>query len=236
MTTGNSRGGARFGPRRRLLLIGGGCAVLLVAYTVAVRRNRPATEPPVLSTPPGAEDRVAWEVKLPEAGGGAPGRLRVVFPEPVFEAVDGGVAIRMPGQAGRSEPGSPDLPVFARSLPGVPGLSMSAKVVHATLAVVTQGVDVVAVETRETVAIDPTNAVTRVYRKRLGGIYDAVAYWPPQQVGVTEAWMGTRKLARIVVAPVQYNPVERTLRILREIEVELRFQPSAMPESERGPL
>ena len=113
---------------------------------------------------------------------------------------------------------------------------MTGTVLRAVYGTVTQGIKMASVETRETVAVDPARSVIRVRREHDDAIYGRDAYWPKQQLRVTEAWMGTRKLARVVVAPVQYNPVEQTVRICRELDAELHFNRSPKPESGRGPL
>jgi len=209
---------------------------LLVTGTVAMRQQRSGAGGAPPSPHPGQPGAAVWSVTSPDADTGEPGRLTVVFPEPVFENVDDGTVIRMDGQAGRGNPGTPDLPVFAKSLPGVPGHSITGTIVRAIYAATTAGIEVAAVEMRETVAVNHTQAVTRVQRKRDDAIYGAGAYWPHRHVEVTEAWMGTRKLARVVVAPVQYNPIERTVRVCRELDVELHLTSSVRPEGERGPL
>ena len=223
-------GPAREGWRRLLVLAIVLAAVLGLTFFLASRLRK------VLSTAVERErERVLQDpaFRPPEAVemvDGAPGtasvcRVVVLCPVARFEDVGGGVAVRMKGQAGPLPSGSPDLPVFTRGLQGHSDWKLKARVIRADYAWVTQGVDVAAVEVRETSAIDPVRSETHRVRRRSNIIYGADRFWPNGPVEIVDGMMGTSKLSRVAVCPVQYNPEQQLLRVSREVEFELYYQP-----------
>jgi len=170
---------------------------------------------------------------------GAPGQRELTFSLPQeikFVAVDDGWTVVCDGQVGALPSGSPDLPVFSELLTLQPGESVEAEIVTAVYEVVTQNVSVVAVAVRETVALDPGQSSTRTVRRKDRVIYARGDFWPAQQVRINEVWLGSRKLARLELRPVQYNPATGTVRVCRSLKVVLRTVPSRTEEGPRGPL
>jgi len=176
------------------------------------------------------------QVEISDSG---PGQRELTFSLPQnieFVAVDAGWAVVCDGQAGALPPGSPDLPVFSGLLPLQPGESVEAGTVTVVYEVVTQNVSVVAVPVRETVALDPGQSSTRTVRRKDRVIYAQDGFWPVQHVSINEVWQGQRKLARVEVRPVQYNPATGAVRVCRLLKVVLRTVPSRNEEGPRGPL
>jgi hypothetical protein len=158
-------------------------------------------------------------------GTGSVCRVVVKCPQAVLEPVEGGVAVRMIGQAGPLPAGCPDLPVFTRGVNGSADRALKARIVHAEYSWSTQNVDVAAVETRETTAPNPVRSETRMVRRRSNVIYGMDRFWPDTPVEISESMMGASNLARVAVCPVQVNPKQRLLRACRQVEFELYYEP-----------
>ncbi len=179
---------------------------------------------------------VIAQVEISDSGSGQRD-LTFSLPQDIeLVAVNDGWTVICEGQAGALPSGSPDLPVFSCILPLQSGESLEAVSVTAVYEVVTQNVSVVAVSVRETVALDPGQSNTRTVRRKDPVIYGRDAFWPVQQVGINEVWQGPRKLARLELRPVQYNPATGTVRVCRSLKVVLRTVPSRNEEGPRGPL
>ena len=73
-----------------------------------------------------------------------------------------------------------------------------------------------------TVDDNKTERVTK--RAPRVAIYETDAHWPPKAASISEAWMGTHRLARLTVYPVQYNPVTKSVLFHRSIRVEMTFE------------
>lgn len=144
--------------------------------------------------------------------------------------------IQIDGCSGHVDGGMPDLPIFVKVLDGKPNESLEVKLLPSKYVVVTQNIDVVAVARRETIALDPPNSITREVRRESPVVYSKNVFWPKNQVEVTEAWQGNRKLLRIAICPVQYNPVSRVLRACTHLEAILKVVPSIKKEGARGPI
>ncbi len=144
--------------------------------------------------------------------------------------------IEIDGFSGDMDAGMPDLPVFVKVLDGKANESLEVGLLSSEYVTVTQNIDVAAVSIRETVALGPANSVTRDVRSKNSSIYTNNVFWPEKQVFVTEAWQGNRKLLRVAICPVQYNPVSKVLRICRKLEAILKTVPSIDQEGPRGPI
>ncbi len=176
------------------------------------------------------------QVDISDSGAGQR-ELTFSLPQDIkLVAVDEGWAVVCDGQAGSLPSGAPDLPVFSEILALQPGESLEAVTVTAVYEVVTQNVSVVAVSVRETVALDPGQSRTRTVRRKDRVIYDSDGFWPAQQVSINEVWQGSRKLARLELRPVQYNPATGTVRVCRSMKVVLRTVLSRDEEGPRGPI
>jgi hypothetical protein len=143
---------------------------------------------------------------------------------PGFQAVRAGdgYVLRVPGQCIPYPQGAPDVPFVATVIPGSAGVAAEAKLADAAFQEFTN----VTVAPVEAVRVDDPEAaspkLTRV-RVRSPEIYNKPAFWPEDLVKVQEAWMGTQKLVRIEIHPVQYNPVSKTVRFYREFTGTLNF-------------
>lgn len=163
--------------------------------------------------------------------------LTFILPQEVeFVAVEDGWKVVCEGQAGALPLGSPDLPAFSGIVVLQPGESLAVEAVTPVYEVVTQKVSVVAVPVRETVALDPGESVTRTVRRKDPEIYAQDAFWRNEFIRIDEAWQGRRKLARVELRPVQYNPATGTVRMYRSLKVVLRTVSSQDEEGPRGPI
>jgi hypothetical protein len=163
--------------------------------------------------------------------------LSLTLPEDIqIIPVEEDYLIQIDGYTGHADSGMPDLPVLVTVLDGKPNESMEVKLLPCEYLIITQNIDIAAVATRETIALDPPNSVTRNVRKKNDAIYSRNIFWPEKQVEVTEAWQGNRKLLRIAIYPVQYNPISKVLRACRKLEAILKTVPSTDEEGPRGPI
>jgi len=162
-------------------------------------------------------------------------RVTLSFPDPEIVAGPGGGTVSVAGQTGRAAPGMPDLPVFAWAMPGVPNRSMRARVLRSVAGVSVPDVQLAPVPTRDMArdGVEPRAEALVLIPDE--AVYSQGVSWPEEIVAVSEAWMGTTKLARVAVYPVQYNAVKRLLSAYRKVEFVLEYVPSAHPETQRGP-
>ena len=144
--------------------------------------------------------------------------------------------IQIDGYSAHMKAGQPDLPVFVKVLDGKPNESLEVILLSSEYLIVTQNLDVAAVEVRETIALGPSDSVRRYVRREAPSIYTNNVFWPEKQVDITEAWQGSRKLIKVAIFPVQYNPVSKVLRVCRKLEVILKTVPSINEEGPRGPI
>lgn len=207
---------------------------------VAVAAEAPAvetTEPAARIGPDGPVANVGRpQVSLSrEASGNAYAiNLKNVYAD--LHHADGGMVVRMAGATARQVPGAPDIASLVWVLPGKPGMSLMPTIQNAEFAVATQEVDVVAVPTRTTTAESPESEETVLERTPSEEFYSLNEFWPERLLRVQEAWLGSNKLVRVTVSPIQYNPTTRTIRLCYELEAHLEYVPSTVPEGERGPL
>lgn len=134
--------------------------------------------------------------------------------------------IRLSDQGARAKPGAPDLPVLVKVLPVAAGYSLQVRVEDSPFED-TAGLDVVPVETWSAGDPEAARPVPTSRRVPAAGIYSSTNFWPQKLVHVDEAWMGTQKVARVEVCPVQYNPSTRTLRFFRQLNGEILFVPES---------
>jgi len=157
---------------------------------------------------------------------GAVTTLTFVFPPPRVVPGEGGLAVEIDGLPSHGGPGEPLLPLCNHPLPGLPGLTYSATVLTA---------EWVKVEGGPFILARAPQAGARGARPRGPSLTPSVCR-PESVVQVVEAWMGPAKLSKLVISPVQYEPADGTLTALRALSLRLETGPSAVPESNRGPL
>ena len=160
-----------------------------------------------------------------------PGPVRFSVTESGFETVsaNGGVVIRLPDQGARAEAGAPDLPVLVKVLPVASDYSLQVRIEDSPFEDTTD-ISVVPVETWSVDDPEAEHPVPMSSRIPAADIYSSTSFWPRELARIEEAWMGTQKLARIEIRPVQYNPSTRTLRFFRRLAGEIVF----VPESASG--
>ncbi len=140
-----------------------------------------------------------------------------------------GMAVRVRGGGARRQPGSPDIGGLAWVLPGKVGWNLMPTVTDAAFASATEGVDVAAIRVNKVVE-DGDDSDPVVERYRSPDIYEQDALFPSHVIRVQEAWVGTNKLVRLVVNPVQYNPVTKELRLCYRLKAKLEYVKSLVPE------
>ncbi|MBL7076190.1 MAG: hypothetical protein ISS31_01850 [Kiritimatiellae bacterium] len=148
----------------------------------------------------------------------------------MFETAEGNV-VRVRGGGARRKPGSPDIGGLAWVLPGKVGWNLMPTVTDAAFASATQGVDIAAIAVRKVIEGESEEADPIIERVRSPEIYAQDALFPSHVVRVQEAWAGTNKLVRLVVNPIQYNPVTKELRLCYRLKATLEYVKSLVPES-----
>ena len=187
--------------------------------------------------------------KSREAGGKPPFRVlerapeRLVFALAAFEPqiasfeVDGQryQTVRIPEYALTDRDGAPALPQTSALVQIPPDAKVSVRVLESDFEVV-DGVRVAPAPTwRQT----GRGEQGRYELVEDATVYAADRFWPANLVTYAgSGWLRGRRLARIAVHPVQYNPVRRQLRVYHTLKVEVRFSggtaaraPFAGPES-----
>jgi len=157
------------------------------------------------------------------------GLYHIALEDPYAEMYDTGegMVVRVRGGGARREPGSPDIGGMAWVLPGKVGWNLMPTVTDAAFARAEKGVDVAAIQVEKVVEEGADQVVERY---RSPEIYGQDAFFPSHVVRVQEAWVGTNKLVRLVVNPVQYNPVTKELQLCYRLEAKLEYVKSLVPE------
>lgn len=148
--------------------------------------------------------------------------FHVAIEDPFAQMFDTGegMIVRVRGGGARRERGAPDVGGMAWVLPGRTGYNLMPTITDAAFAAATQGVDIAAVA----VSVDRGDDETPAFeRYRAPEIYGANAFYPSHVVRVQESQIGTNKLVRLVVNPVQYNPVTRDLRLCYRLKARLEY-------------
>jgi hypothetical protein len=144
------------------------------------------------------------------------------------QPADGGYVLRIAGQAAPLKPGAPDVPVFARTIPGIAGHVARVRVTRIEQEDFTN-VLVAPAEAHEPDYADPEKPGLKTVRAASDPAYTIDAFWPADLIAVQEASMGTQKFVRIECRPIQYNPASHTVRFNREIDAELWFEAQEKP-------
>lgn len=137
--------------------------------------------------------------------------------------VEGGFSVHIPGQAASAKPGTPDVPCLSRLLPGIKGARASLTV---------RGYDPtnlmnVAVSPAQGFRLDESvsrSRELRPYRQAAPDVYGKDQYWPAGLGSMEEGAIGTQQVVRVVCFPVQFNPVQGTVRFFRRLEGEIQFE------------
>jgi len=139
--------------------------------------------------------------------------------------VQGGVSLRIPGQASSAKPGTPDLPRLAKLLPARKG----AKAVLVFLGSNPTNLSDVVVAPAVGFKLEALEGAQRVlcpYRQPDPAVYGIDQYWPAELGRLDAASIGTQIVVRVECCPVQYNPITKSIRFFRRLEGELRFEPA----------
>jgi len=155
--------------------------------------------------------------------------ISLLDPAALMYETSEGMIVRVRGGGARREPGSPDIGGLAWVLPGKVGYNLMPTVTDAAFAVATEGVDIAAIAVEKVVA-EGEGSDPVVERYRSPDIYGQDTLFPSHVVRVQEAWAGTNKLIRLVVNPVQYNPVTKELRLCYRLKATLEYVKSLVPE------
>ncbi len=148
-------------------------------------------------------------------------RLVLEFIAGEFNLVDsrGGVRLEMAGMGSLSQPGEPYLP----------GMTVLAGV--AQDGVVRLSYSVGEEEYFDNLWVEPADGLTP-YPVVPGPVYQEDRFWPGAfaEVERVELVRGVR-VAWIRISPVQFNPVQRRLRLAKRLRIELNFSQQAEPRS-----
>ena len=151
-------------------------------------------------------------------------RIELVPPALTRTETEDGLLIRTGDDGWAGHPGAPDLPALARPLPAARGYRISARLVSSDVQDETVSRVAPAPVLRRTL-VDDNRYETAWVREPDPGIYQKDAFWPEQLLQVDEAWQGTNRLARLLIRPVQWNPVAGILRVYRRMAVDVLYQP-----------
>ena len=135
-----------------------------------------------------------------------------------------GYELHIPGEATSAAPGTPAIPRIAKLFPGMRGRTAVLTVTGFSPTEVTN-IPVVAAEAYAVDNPERTTRSPRSLRRRAPDIYAQDRFWPPEVGRVQEAWIGTQKVVRVEVFPVQYNPQRETVRFYRRLEGVVSFEP-----------
>jgi hypothetical protein len=157
----------------------------------------------------------------------APDRLEitVLVPEATVETTEHGAVLRFASATGVGHPGEPALPMLVAVLEDPP---------PGEVVIDWQVLDkpeeriltVAPISTRRNRSLDDQVFVLETVSEPDLSIYTDDAFWPESPVSVSRASMGARRLLRIAVIPLTYNPILRTVRFPEKMSVTLTFQTS----------
>lgn len=164
-----------------------------------------------------------WQVR-PTDPSGIRCSVTVIPGEVQRQTCGEGVTVSFRGQAADRQAGAPDIGGLVKTIPGRPGFRA---VVHLLRTEFRDEADVkvLPAETTYRRFVDDNSYRLEQARTPDPAVYANNAFWPPNVMRVTEAWMGTNRYVRLVCTPAQYNPVKRLLRVHSRIEAELDFVP-----------
>lgn len=160
---------------------------------------------------------------VPLAGAARGGTVSSLAPDVQLVETPQGLRVLAAGQGAPHPAGAPDLPRFFETLEG--DATHDARIHLESTSYIDIPVDGLAPVPQPTMDLALDGSRTPgVNHDPDPAIYDEDAFWPDDLVNVTEAWLGTRKVTRIGVQPVQYNPVTKTLRYHYDVTATLVYE------------
>lgn len=151
--------------------------------------------------------------------------IDVHWPGCKVRSVPEGVVFAVPERVAGPGDGNPDLPRFARVIPGRAHYRASLRLQANPEWVTVREIGVAPAE-----SMRPTFATSEVVwvksRDADASVYQRDEFWPPSPWKVTEVWMGTQKLVRVECCLLQYNPVRKELRFATDLKGEVVFEAS----------
>jgi hypothetical protein len=141
-----------------------------------------------------------------------------------FSAVkeQNGYSLRIPGQAESAKPGTPDIPHIAKLF----NVSSDGHPVLTIRGMFPTNVQNVSVVPAKGVALEQSEDETRrlrTFRRPQAEVYAADQLYPESLSKIDEARIGTQRVLRIEICPVQYNPIKREIRFYQRLEGVLEF-------------
>lgn len=151
-------------------------------------------------------------------------RLEIKPPALEREEVQGGWRLQFGDDEPATAEGVPELPSLVRKIDGGAGYRITARLVESE----TQ--DEVGVKVAPALRMQRTLQENNSYqvswvREPAPAVYERDAFWPAELLQVDQAWMGTNRLARLVIRPVQWNPKTEVLRKHVRLVLDLIYQP-----------
>ena len=141
-----------------------------------------------------------------------------------------GYVLHIPGEAVSAAPGTPAIPRIARLLPGRKDRAAILQVTGFSSVEVTNS-PVASTDAHEVDHPESPTRALRPVRRRLPEIYTRDQFWPPELGQAQEAWIGTQKVVRVEVFPVQYNAKRETVRFFGRLEGTVVFEPGGAAAS-----
>lgn len=157
-----------------------------------------------------------WTV-IPSPNGNGSLSFTVEFKGFSASAVPGGYVLHVPGEATSAAPGTPAIPRIAKLFPGIKDRTARIQVTGLSPTEVTN-VSVAAAVDYEVVAPKGEMRKLRPVRRQAQEIYARDEFWPPELGQVEEAWIGTQKVVRVEVFPLQYHAKRKTIRFYGQLE------------------
>lgn len=166
----------------------------------------------------------SWELEAPRACGETTRSIFESAPYAIEEQSDGTFVIRIVDGAYRfMDGGDPQIPFLVRRLP-VPN-GCVAKIEYVQILVSeTNAPAIQPVPAHELKEMHGSPHVVPV-ASAPSAVYETDAFWPPEQMELQYVTQGTQRWARVVINPIQVNPVRGILRWNRYIEAHLTWHP-----------
>jgi hypothetical protein len=167
--------------------------------------------------------QVNWALPLLQSGVTSY-QFSVEIPAPRSLEIPEGRIYSVPGQVASPPGGYPDVPLLARTIPGM--AAYTPVVAEATSVYIDiRDVEMAPAENVTYQSANDGETVRHASRSRLAAIYEQAGFWPDALVGIQTAMMGTQPYIRIEARPVQYDPIERKARIHSVIRGQLNLVP-----------
>lgn len=156
---------------------------------------------------------------------GHPGErsVRVCTPDLLLKDGPEGYAARILHGSNPMPPGTPDLPMLSRLFEGRAGCATRVEIVETSFRDISD-IEIAPMPTRNIRYYPDDTFEHHDVLEEDPAIYSSDKFWPVDIAEVAEAWMGTQKVTRVSVHPVQYNPVTRTLRYHESIVARIYYE------------